>query len=298
MEPLPVLVEENPFQLAPVEGGHEFQRFLNAVRQAPMLSAEEERDLAQRFRTREELDAAHRLVFSHLRLVLKIAREYLGYRLPLPDLVQEGTLGLMQAVKRFDPDRGARLATYASWWIRASIHEFILRSWSLVKVATTQLKRRLFFKLRQAKEGLSPLTHDEATELATRLGADTATVLEMDGRLSGADASLNQSVLEDAGELLDRVPDHRPNQEQRLLGAEKARVLGTWLKEGLEELDPRERVIIEERFIADRAVTLEELGQRFGVSRERVRQLEQRALGKMRQMLDARHGGMAFALGS
>lgn len=264
-----------------IEHGSEFEQFLRKIQLAPMLSAEEELQLATRYNHDGDVAAAHILVFSHLRLVVKTAREYLGYHLPLPDLVQEGALGLMQAVKRFDPTRGVRLATYGLWWIRAAIHEFILSSWSLVKIGTTQLKRKLFFKLRQSKESSARLNNEEAELLGIKLGADAQTILEMDARLSGNDDSLNRQVMEGADQLLDLIPDHRPNQEALSLSRERRTVLSRLVREGLLGLDPRERIIIQERFLQDEAPTLEALGQRMAITRERVRQLEKRAIKKL-----------------
>ncbi|MBF0175233.1 MAG: RNA polymerase factor sigma-32 [Magnetococcales bacterium] len=269
--------------LTVIDHGAGFQSFLRRVHLAPILSPEEETELVSRYRQERDLDAAHKLVWSHLRLVVSTAREYLGYRVQLAELVQEGTLGLMHAVKRFDPHRGARLATYALWWIRAAIHEYILRAWSMVKVATTQVKRRLFFKLRQSKESSAPLTREEAEELAIRFQTDAATILEMDSRLACGDASLNRPLLDDAsGEVQDLIPDQRPNQESMALSKEKQRLLAAMIQQGLERLDARERQVVEERIMSERPATLEEIGARLSISRERVRQLESRAMKKLR----------------
>ncbi|MBF0610852.1 MAG: sigma-70 family RNA polymerase sigma factor [Magnetococcales bacterium] len=262
--------------------GDQFQTFLQLIYQAPLLTAEEETQLALRYREAGDITAAHTLVTSHMRLVVKTAREYKGYGLPMADVIQEGILGLMQAVKRYHPERGARLATYALWWIRAAIHEFILNTWSMVKIGTTQLKRRLFFKLRQNKSNLSPLSLEEANELAEKLGADTQTILEMDGRMSGKDDSLNRQMLDQGGEILNLIPDHRPNQEMRYLALEKNRLLVRLVAQGLQKLDPRERYIIENRLMTDAPKTLETLGEEMSVTRERIRQLEKRALEKLR----------------
>ncbi|MBF0371360.1 MAG: RNA polymerase factor sigma-32 [Magnetococcales bacterium] len=264
------------------DGGSGFQKFLQQAMQAPILSAEEEYQLATRFQENDDREAAHKLVHSYLRLVLKISREYLNYRLNLPDLVQEGTVGLMHAVKKFDPKRGNRLATYAIWWIRAAIHDFILRSWRMVKIATTQLKRQLFFKLRQAKASLSPLNWDEAEELAQKFGTDPETILEVDGRMSGDDTSLNQPVLDDAGEMQDLIADQRPNQEYELLTSQQKELMGSLIQQGLDRLNPREQAIICERFLAEKPATLDVLAQRFSVSRERIRQIEKRSLEKLK----------------
>ncbi|MBF0626005.1 MAG: RNA polymerase factor sigma-32 [Magnetococcales bacterium] len=277
------MIHDRNRALVPCDQGSEFQDFLRQVNGAPILSAEEEYRLAMRYRLEKDLQAAHALIHSHLRLVVKTAREYLGYRMSLAEMVQEGTLGLMHAVKRFDPDRGARLATYALWWIRAAIHEYILKGWSLVKVATTQIKRHLFFKLRQAKADGAPLNRDEAAELADKFHTDVQTILEMDSRLGGPDESLNRPVLEGSGEVQDLLIDQRPNQELQALEGERQTLLAQAVSQGLASLDPRERLVVAERLMSDQPATLESLGERLVVSRERVRQLEKRALKKLRQ---------------
>ncbi|MGN7612336.1 RNA polymerase factor sigma-32 [Magnetococcales bacterium HHB-1] len=260
-----------------------FQKFLQQAMEAPILTADEEFQLATRYREHNDIDAAHKLVHSYLRLVLKTAREYLNYQISLLDLVQEGTVGLMHAVKKFDPRRGARLATYAIWWIRATIHDLILRSWRMVKIATTQLKRKLFFKLRQSKSSAAPLNYEEAKELATKFGTDAETILEVDGRMAGGDVSLNQPVLEDdSGEMIHFLEDQRPNQEYELLNAQQKTLLSSLIKKGLNQLNDREQIIISERLLAEKPVTLDKLSKRFSVSRERVRQIEKRALEKLR----------------
>ncbi|MBF0341792.1 MAG: RNA polymerase factor sigma-32 [Magnetococcales bacterium] len=259
-----------------------FRQFVQQAFQAPLLSAAEEQELAIRFRQFNDLDAAHKLVHAYLRLVLKIAREYGNYHLHLPDLVQEGTVGLMHAVKKFDPGLGNRLSSYAVWWIRAAIHEFILNSWRMVKIATTQLKRQLFFKLRQAKDSSLPLNWEDAEELAKKFGTDVATILEMDGRMLGADTSLNQTILEDEGEIIDLIPDHRPDQEQAVMAGEQQVRIRTLLRQGLNLLNPREQLIITQRFLTDQQSTLDVLASRLSISRERVRQIEKRALDKLK----------------
>lgn len=281
MTTFPVAVHRS-HDLAIREGGSGFQRLLRQAQQAPLLSEEEERRLAVRYRKQNDLDAAHRLVHAYLRLVVKTAQEYRNYQLPLADLVQEGTAGLMQAVKKFDPDRGVRLATYAIWWIRAAIHDFILRSWRMVRIATTRLRRQLFFKLRQTKGSLAPLNREEAEELARKFGTDAETILEVDSRMGVADTSLNQPVLEDSVELLDLIADQRPNQEHELLDAQQAALTASLIRRGIDRLNPREQAVVRERFLTEAPVTLEALAQRFGVSRERVRQIEKRALEKLR----------------
>ncbi|MEO5371998.1 MAG: RNA polymerase factor sigma-32 [Magnetococcus sp. DMHC-1] len=296
----PAVIEQHDLNraLTVIDNGSGFQNFLHRVHQAPVLTLEEETDLSERYRRQGDLDAAHQLVWSHLRLVVKTAREYLGYRLQLSELVQEGTLGLMHAVKRFDPHRGARLATYALWWIRAAIHEYILRAWSMVKIATTQVKRRLFFKLRQAKEGSAPLTREEAEELADRFQTDTSTILEMDSRLlGGGDESLNRPVLEGGhGEVQDLLPDLRPNQESVALAKEKQKILASMIQQALDRLDIRERQVVAERIMSDHPATLEELGEKLSISRERVRQLETRAMKKLREFFASAPEGVRLVL--
>ena len=282
----------------PVVVGHGFDspQFLLRVHQAPFLSAEEEYRLATRFQQDQETQAAHELVYSHLRLVVKTAREYLGYKLPFQDLIQEGAMGLMQAVKRFDPERKVRLAAYAIWWIRAAIHEYVLRSWSMVRVATTKMKKKLFFKLRQAKKSLSYLTDDEAEELAEQFGTDAETILEMDGRMAGHDRSLNVPAIEDGIEVIDLIADQRPDQEKLLLEDQQERLLSNKISSALGILNEREKVIISERLMAETPATLEELGERFGISRERVRQIEKRAMEKLQEVLRTSPEIMEIAL--
>lgn len=266
-----------------------FRHFVQHAYQAPILSAEEEHRLATRFKEANDLEAAHKLVDSYLRLVLKIAKEYSNYQLNLPDLVQEGTVGLMHAIKKFNPSHGNRLAAYASWWIRAAIHEFILNSWRLVKIATTQLKRHLFFKLRQTKESSFPLEWDEACELAKKFGTDPATILEMDGRMLGADTSLNQTVAEndDGGEIMDLIEDTRPNQEMTALANEQTYLTRSLIQQGLNQLNSREQYIISQRFLVNKQKTLDSLANVLSISRERVRQIEKRALEKLKAFFQA-----------
>ncbi|MBF0296370.1 MAG: RNA polymerase factor sigma-32 [Magnetococcales bacterium] len=279
------------------DNGSAFRAFVRHALSAPMLSAEEEQRLATRYREQNDLDAAHKLVHAYLRLVLKIAREYGNYHLHLPDLVQEGTVGLMHAVKKFDPGHGNRLAAYAAWWIRAAIHEFILSSWRMVKIATTQLKRQLFFKLRQAKESSLPLNWEEAEELARKFGTDAATILEMDGRMQGADTSLNQSVMEeDEGEIIDLIPDHRPNQELVTMDQERTRKMRLMIRQGLDRLNPRERMILSQRFLTEKQTTLDTLATTLSISRERVRQIEKRALEKLKEFFQTVPGSRDLVL--
>ncbi|MEO5350622.1 MAG: RNA polymerase factor sigma-32 [Magnetococcus sp. YQC-3] len=284
MDTLPVVVYSSPI-LAGGEGGEGFRRFVQQAMAAPILTAEVEWELATRLQRENDLEAAHTLVHSYLRLVLKTAREYRNYQVSLPDLVQEGTVGLMHAVKNFAPERGTRLASYAIWWIRAAIHDFILRSWRMVKIATTRVKRQLFFKLRQTKATAAPLNRQEAEELARKFGTDVDTILEVDQRMAGRDESLNQPVLEDGGEWIEQIPDYRPNQELQMLSAERRQWLGQLLHKGLEALNPREQQILTARYLADVPQTLDSLAHALAVSRERVRQIEKRAMEKLREHL-------------
>ncbi|MBF0341177.1 MAG: RNA polymerase sigma factor RpoH [Magnetococcales bacterium] len=263
----------------------DLRRYLSEINQFPLLTPEEEFDLAVSYYEHGDLKAAHRLVSSYLRYVVKIAREYADYGLRIMDLVQEGSLGLMQAVKKFNPYKGFRLATYAIWWIRASIQEFILRSWSLVKIGTTAMQRKLFFTLRRNKSSIERLDRDEARLLGLKLGAKTQEILEMDSRLANRDDSLNRCVMEDGEELQNLIPDARNNQEVTLLAAETATLNRQTASHALRVLNDRERAIIAWRILNDTPLTLEEIGRKLGISRERVRQLEQRALTKMRQAI-------------
>ncbi|MBF0189856.1 MAG: RNA polymerase sigma factor RpoH [Magnetococcales bacterium] len=273
------------YALVPVADQGDLNRYLGEINQFPLLTPEEEFQLAVRYHEHGDLQAAHRLVSSYLRYVVKIAKEYVDYGLRLMDLVQEGSLGLMQAVKKFNPYKGFRLATYAIWWIRASIQEFILRSWSLVKIGTTAMQRKLFFSLRRNKISIERLDHDEACLLGQKLGAKTREILEMDCRLANRDDSLNRSTLDDGEELQNLIPDARSNQEVTLLAAETATLNRRAAAQALRVLNERERAIISWRILDDTPLTLEEIGRKLGVSRERVRQLEQRALAKMRQAI-------------
>ncbi|MBF0132289.1 MAG: RNA polymerase factor sigma-32 [Magnetococcales bacterium] len=270
--------------------GSGFQLFLGNALRAPLLSAQREYDWARKYRTDQDVQAAHELVFAHIRFVHRIAREYLCYGIGLKDLMQEGTVGLMQAVKRFDPDRGSRLATYAQWWIRAAIHSFIQKSWRMVRIATTRVKRELFFKLRQLKNDAAPLTREEAQELAIRFGTDADTVLDVDGRILGSDISLNQPSLHDTSEPIQRIADERPNQELVAIASQQKDLIQQCIQLGLESLSYRDRLILQQRHMVDEPQTLESLGQQLQLSRERVRQLEKRAMENLKKyLLHAKH---------
>ncbi len=261
-------------------------RYLDEIRKFPMLQPQEEYMLAKRWREHGDSAAAHRLVTSHLRLVAKIAMGYRGYGLPIGEVVSEGNVGLMQAVKRFEPDKGFRLATYAMWWIKASIQEYILRSWSLVKMGTTANQKKLFFNLRKAKSSISALDEgdlrpDQVKVIATKLGVEEQDVIDMNRRLGG-DASLNAPVREDGdGEWQDWLADDSDSQEAVLAREEETDNRRAALTKALGVLNERERIIFEERRLKDDPITLEELAERFGVSRERVRQIEVRAFEKV-----------------
>jgi RNA polymerase sigma-32 factor len=269
-----------------ISGESGLARYLNQIRRFPMLEPQEEYMLAKRWREHEDPDAAHKLVTSHLRLVAKIAMGYRGYGLPISEVVSEGNVGLMQAVKRFEPDKGFRLATYAMWWIRASIQEYILRSWSLVKMGTTASQKKLFFNLRRAKSQISALEDgdmrpDQVKVIAHRLGVSEQDVIDMNRRMSG-DASLNTPLREESeGEWQDWLVDDGASQENTLADREESNNRLDALHNALGVLNPRERRIFEARRLADDPMTLEALSDEFGISRERVRQIEVRAFEKI-----------------
>jgi len=276
-----------------VSGDSGLARYLAEIRRFPMLEPQEEYMLAKRWREHEDPKAAQKLVTSHLRLVAKIAMGYRGYGLPIGEIVSEGNVGLMQAVKRFEPDRGFRLATYAMWWIRASIQEYILRSWSLVKMGTTASQKKLFFNLRKAKSRISAfedgdLTPEHVEKIATRLGVSKQDVIEMNRRMAG-DASLNAPLREEGeGEWQDwLVDDSATDQEHVLMRQEESDNRLDALRGALTVLNPRERRIFEARRLSDDPVTLEDLSEEFGVSRERVRQIEVRAFEKVQSAVRA-----------
>jgi len=267
-------------------------RYLAAIRRFPMLEPEEEYMLAKRWREHGDREAAQRLITSHLRLVAKISMGYRGYGLPIGEVVSEGNVGLMQAVKRFEPDKGFRLATYAMWWIRASIQEYILRSWSLVKMGTTANQKKLFFNLRKAKSQISALEEgdlrpEQVKIIATRLGVSEQEVVEMNRRLGG-DASLNAPIRQEGeGEWQDWLVDDSTNQETTLVEQQEAGNRLSALRQALSVLNERERRIFEARRLSDDPVTLEELSGEFGISRERVRQIEVRAFEKVQAAVKA-----------
>jgi RNA polymerase sigma-32 factor len=264
-------------------------RYLEEIRQFPMLEPQQEYMLAKSWREHGDRDAAHQLVTSHLRLVARIAMGYRGYGLPIGEVISEGNVGLMQAVKRFDPDKGFRLATYAMWWIRAAIQEYILRSWSLVKMGTTAAQKKLFFNLRKIKGQLKALEEgdlrpDQVKQIATRLGVTEEDVVSMNRRLAG-DSSLNAPVRNDAesGEWQDWLVDDTMDQETALAESEERENRRGMLNDALKGLNARERRVFEARRLAEEPLTLEELSTEFGVSRERIRQIEVRAFEKVQK---------------
>jgi RNA polymerase sigma-32 factor len=264
-------------------------RYLEEIRQFPMLEPQQEYMLAKSWREHGDRDAAHQLVTSHLRLVARIAMGYRGYGLPIGEVISEGNVGLMQAVKRFDPDKGFRLATYAMWWIRAAIQEYILRSWSLVKMGTTAAQKKLFFNLRKIKGQLKALEEgdlrpDQVKQIATRLGVTEEDVVSMNRRLAG-DSSLNAPVRNDteSGEWQDWLVDETMDQETALAESEEKEQRHGMLTDALKGLNERERRVFEARRLAEEPLTLEELSAEFGVSRERIRQIEVRAFEKVQK---------------
>ena len=277
---LPVLVPEG-----------NLSRYLQEIRKFPMLEADQEYMLAKHWREDEDLDSAHQLVTSHLRLVAKIAMGYRGYGLPLSELISEGNVGMMQAVKRFDPERGFRLATYAMWWIRAAIQEYILHSWSLVKMGTTAAQKKLFFNLRKLKGQMQAidegdLAPEQVTKIAEALNVPEVDVVNMNRRLAAPDHSLNAPLRIDGdGEWQDWLVDETDSQETTLAETEEFEKRHKLLVAAMETLNERERHILEERRLKDGPTTLEELSQQYGISRERVRQIEVRAFEKLQKAI-------------
>jgi RNA polymerase sigma-32 factor len=263
--------------------------YIAQIREFDLLSKEEEFHLAQSYRRTGNIEAAQRLICANLRFVVKIAHEYRGYGLKLLDLVQEGNIGLMKALKKFDPYRGLRFITYAVWWIRAYIHNFVIRNWSLVKIGTTQAQKKLFFKLNQVRNAIQQVTGKEDTRaIARELNVKDDEVEDMARRMSGRDASLDVKLVE--GEdfsLLDSLADDRENQEELLIRQQETQLRTSHVHSALRQLNDRERRILEDRILSEEPRTLQELADDFGISRERVRQLEKNALDKMRETLTA-----------
>ncbi|MEJ2818256.1 MULTISPECIES: RNA polymerase sigma factor RpoH [unclassified Caulobacter] len=280
----------NSLSVMSPDGG--LSRYLTEIRKFPMLAKDEEFMLAQRWKEHQDSEAAHKMVTSHLRLVAKIAMGYRGYGLPIGEVISEGNVGLMQAVKKFEPDKGFRLATYAMWWIRASIQEYILRSWSLVKMGTTAAQKKLFFNLRKAKSQISAfedgdLRPEQVSAIATKLGVLDSEVISMNRRLSGPDASLNAPLRADGeSEWQDWLADDdQVSQETVVAENEEKSLRMSLLEEAMVELTDRERHILTERRLKDDPTTLEDLASQYGVSRERVRQIEVRAFEKLQKSM-------------
>lgn len=276
--------------LMPVVSASSLEAYIQSVNRYPLLSLEEEQDLARRWHDTQDVEAARKLVVSHLRVVVSVARHYMGYGLPQADLIQEGNIGLMKAVKRFDPDRGVRLVSFALHWIKAEIHEYILKNWRLVKVATTKAQRKLFFNLRSMKQGLGSLGAMETARIAKVLGVKPEEVREMETRLSGQDIGLDPTV-DDGEESYSPIaylasPEDSPVEV--LAREQTERLQHEGLNEALSSLDPRSRRIIEARWLTeDSSATLHDLAAEFGISAERVRQIEAKALKKMREVIPA-----------
>jgi len=271
--------------MTPLAAGS-LEAYIQSVSRFPILSAEEEQRLARRFRDEEDLEAARQLVLSHLRLVVAVARGYLGYGLPHADLIQEGNIGLMKAVKRFDPQRGVRLVSFAIHWIKAEIHEYILRNWRLVKVATTKAQRKLFFNLRSMKRGLAPLSSEEIGRVANALKVKPEEVVEMETRLTGHDVAFEADDEDEGYAPVHYLADHE-NEPSRLLEAKQSsRLSAEGLQSALAALDPRSRLIVEARWLREKdAATLHDLAAEFKVSAERIRQIEAKALEKMKRAM-------------
>jgi RNA polymerase sigma-32 factor len=286
-------VKSNVPATIPALGGEaSLNRYLSEIRKFPLLKPEEEYMLAKRFQEHGDPEAAERLVTSHLRLVAKIAMGFRGYGLPVSELISEGNIGLMQGVKKFEPDRGFRLATYAMWWIRASIQEFILRSWSLVKMGTTAAQKKLFFNLRRMKNNLEAfedgdLRPEDVKKIATDLGVTEAEVVSMNRRMAmGGDTSLNVSMNDDGeGQWQDWLADDGPLQDQEIAESQERVHRHAMLAEAMDDLNEREKHILTERRLIEEPKTLEELSQVYGVSRERVRQIEVRAFDKLQKAM-------------
>ena len=286
-------MSKNP-SVPALSGEQSLNRYLSEIKKYPVLTAEQEYMLAKRYQEHEDPEAAAQLVSSHLRLVAKIAMGYRGYGLPVSDLISEGNVGLMQGVKKFEPDRGFRLATYAMWWIKASMQEFILRSWSLVKMGTTAAQKKLFFNLRRMKKQLeayedTDLSPEDVTKIATDLGVPEQEVINMNRRMMmGGDGSLNTPMRngeEGSGEWQDWLTDDGPLQDELVADAEEAQVRHEMLVEAMDSLNEREQHILTERRLTEKPQTLEELSQVYDVSRERIRQIEVRAFEKLQKAM-------------
>ena len=276
-----------------LSGESGLSRYLNEIKRFPILSADEELLLAKNYLEQGESEAAHKLVTSHLRLVAKIAMQYRGYGLPVADLISEGNLGLMKAVKKFDPQRGCRLSTYAMWWIKASVTEYILRSWSLVKMGTMSAQKKLFFSLRKAKRKLNiidaqTIDPEKTAKLAEQFSISEADITHLDRRITARDLSLNAPVSnseEDSMEFIDILEDETPSPEVLVARTQETEFRQKYLKDAMVQLSERERHIFTERRLKEDPITLEKLGEHYGISRERVRQLENRAYTKVQTII-------------
>ena len=276
-----------------LSGESGLSRYLNEIKRFPILSADEELLLAKNYLEKGETEAAHKLVTSHLRLVAKIAMQYRGYGLPVADLISEGNLGVMKAVKKFDPERGCRLSTYAMWWIKASVTEYILRSWSLVKMGTMSAQKKLFFSLRKAKRKLNiidaqTIDPEKTAKLAEQFSISEADVTHLDRRITARDLSLNAPVSnseEDSMEFIDILEDDTPSPEVLVARTQETELRQEYLKDAMFQLSERERHIFTERRLKEDPITLEKLGEHYGISRERVRQLENRAYTKVQTII-------------
>ncbi len=277
-----------------LSGDVTLSNYLNEIKKFPMLSAEEEYTLATRLRIHGDTDAAHQLVTSHLRLVAKLAMGYKGYGLPITDIMSEGNVGLMQAVQKFDPEKGFRLATYALWWVKAAMQEYILRSWSLVKIGTTAVQKKLFFNLRRAKNQIQAyedgdLNPENLEKISNQLNVPEKEVVNMNRRLSGADPSLNAKISSDDGsqtEWQDWIEADTPNQEEEYAEKEEDSIRKDLISESLSVLNERELDIVKTRRLSEETATLEELSEKYDISRERVRQIEVRALEKIKEEIE------------
>ncbi len=281
-----------PATIPALGGDASLNQYLSEIKKYPILTADQEFMLAKRYQNHEDSDAAAQLVTSHLRLVSKIAMGYRGYGLPVSDLISEGNIGLMQGVKKFDPDRGFRLATYAMWWIRASMQEFILRSWSLVKIGTTAAQKKLFFNLRRMKNNLQAfddgeLKPEDVAKISTDLGVSEQEVVNMDRRMArGGDSSLNMPMSDDGeGQVQDWLEDQEPLQDKAIADQQEAHLRHEMLSEAMTDLNDREKYILTERRLVDSPKTLEELSKVYSVSRERIRQIEARSFEKLQKAM-------------
>jgi RNA polymerase sigma-32 factor len=276
------------------------RKFIAEAMRTPLMEREHEANLGRRWRDHQDHEALNELITSHMRLVIRIAAGFRGYGLPLPDLIQEGNVGLMEAASRFDPERNVRFSTYATWWILAAVQEYIVRNSSIVRIGTTPAQKSLFFNLRRLRAKLSDgpdsgLTDAHRQTIASDLGVPLAAVERMEVQLSMPDRSLNAGVAgDDSDEAMDFLADDRPTPESIVQELKDGATMAAWLHEALETLSPRERDIIRERFLGDEKITLADIGEQYGVTKERIRQIEGRALAKLRNVLGQRHGNAAL----